>query len=416
MATAGEAGALVPGIEITGITHGGEGVGRLPEGMAVFVAGTIPGEVVDLEVTDRRKRFAFARPTAITTPSPDRIDPPCPHYSSCGGCDVMHASVERQRAMKTRVVREQLTRLGKLEDPPVEDCLAVGPDTGYRTRARLHADAAGRFGFHAAGTNDVVPIDACLVLAPRAAEVLEAFRDARGVAAMEVRGHDRTGAAAVVIEPGPGGLELPDGDLPVLLRQPDGEVLAFRGDGELTEVVGELTYRFDGSCFFQANTGGADAIVQHVLAAAGDIDGALVWDLYAGVGLLSLPLAAAGAEVLAVEGHARSARWCEVNATDHRLPVEVVTQDVAQFVRDAGGDDAPDVVVLDPPRTGAGEAVVQAIAAQRPAAIVYVACDVAALARDVRILAERGYRLQRAVPLDVFPQTHHVEIVAILTA
>ncbi len=429
--------ALPPvAVTVDGITHGGDGVGRLPEGpgastrgMAVFVPGALPGERVVIDVVDRRKRFAFGALREVVEAAPGRHAPPCPFVAppseggGCGGCDLQHATPGHQRELKTRVVREQLQRLGKVADPTVHDCLPVGPDTGYRNRARLHAAADGRLGFHRAGTHDVVPVDPCLVLTPAAHEVLDLARTAGGVAAVEVRGHDRTGARAMVIEAGEGGLSMPEVDdalladvdsVDVLLRQPDGEVLPFRGDGELTEVVAERTYRFDASCFFQANTGGADALVQHVLAAVGDVEGALTWDLYAGVGLLTLPLAAAGADVVAVEGHPRSARWCGTNADDHRLAVDVHEESVDAFVAGAAVSEAPDVVVLDPPRVGAGIEVVKGLARLGPESIVYVACDVASLARDVQALTAEGYRLVGAQPLDLFPQTHHVEVVATL--
>jgi tRNA/tmRNA/rRNA uracil-C5-methylase (TrmA/RlmC/RlmD family) len=399
---------------VEGFTHGGEGVVRL-EGKAVFVAGVIPGERVRIRVTDDRKRWARAALLEVLDPSPDRVAPPCPYVPVCGGCDLQHVRPEAQRALKTQVVREQLQRLGGLADPPVADCRAVGPDVGYRTHAQLHADPDGRLGYFRAGSHDVVPVGHCLILAPAAQAVRTAVGDGTGAATVQVRGHDATGAAVTVLHPGPGGLSLPDGDFDVLLAQPDGSLVPMRGDGVLTEVVAGHTFRFDASSFFQVNTAGAEALVAAVLDAVGDVGGALVWDLYAGVGLFALPLAAAGAEVVAVEGHAPATRWLAENAAAADLAVEVVTADVGAFVRRSHAD-PPDVVVLDPPRTGAGAATAAALAALRPATIVYVACDPAALARDTRTFADAGYRLAAAQPLDLFPMTHHVEAVATFTS
>ncbi len=406
----------MPTLDIDGITNGGDGVGRL-DGKAVFVPGVLPGERAEVEIVDDRKRFAFGRLAEVVTASAHRQAPPCRFVAEgCGGCDLQHATDDHQRELKTRIVREQLQRLGKIADPNVADCLAVGPSTRYRNRARLHADSRGRLGFHAVGTHDVVPVDPCLVLAPAAAGVLALARQSEGIAGVEVRGHDRTGALAMVIEPGEGGLQLPDEgeNIDVLLRQPDGKILPFRGTGELTEQVGGHTFAFDASCFFQANTEGADALVEAVLAAVGDVTGALAWDLYGGVGLLSLPLATAGAEVVSVEGHAKSSHWCGVNADAAGVAVDVREQAVQKFVASFEAADAPDVVVLDPPRVGAGLEVVKGLAKAGPETIVYVACDVASLARDARALADHGYRLVGAQPLDLFPQTHHVEVVATL--
>lgn len=409
---------------VDGFTHGGEGVVRI-EGKAVFVPGTIPGERVRVRVVDDRKNWARAELLEVLDPSPDRVTPPCPYVPECGGCDLQHVAPEAQRRLKHRVVVEQLERLGGLVDPPVDPCRAVGPATGYRTHAQLHADDDGRLGFHRSGSRDVVPIDHCLILTPEAQRVRNAVGDDTWAAEVQVRGHASTGTSAAVLHPDPEApLQMPaddrasdePGGVDVVLAQPDGATMAFRGDGVLAEHVAGHTFRFDASSFFQVNTGGARAIVEEVLAAAGDLEGAVAWDLYAGVGLLSLPLADAGAEVVAVEGHRASVEWLTANVEDAGLAdrVRVVREEVGGFVAD-DHDPPPDLVVLDPPRTGAGPDTVARLAELRPDTIVYVACDPAALARDAKALGEHGYRLRRAVPLDLFPMTHHVEVVATFT-
>jgi tRNA/tmRNA/rRNA uracil-C5-methylase (TrmA/RlmC/RlmD family) len=403
---------------VDGFTHGGEGVVRI-EGKAVFVPGAIPGERVRVRVVDDRKNWARAELLEVLDASPDRVEPPCPYVPDCGGCDLQHVAPDGQRRLKRRVVVEQLERLGRLSDPPVEACRTVGPDTGYRTHAQLHAADDGRLGFHRAGSHDVVPVEHCLVLAPATQRVRDTVGDGTRAAEVQVRAHATTGTAAAVLHPDPDApLEMPadDGATDVVLAQPDGSTMAFRGDGVLAERVADSTFHFDAAAFFQVNTGGAQAIVDEVLAAAGDLDGAVAWDLYAGVGLLTVPLARGGAEVVAVEGDEGSARWLAQNADDNDVldRVQPVADDVAAFVAD-DHDDSPDVVVLDPPRTGAGPDTCARLAELRPDTIVYVACDPAALARDARALAEHGYTLRRAVPLDLFPMTHHVEVVATFT-
>lgn len=402
-------------VVVDGFTHGGEGVARI-EGKAVFVGGTIPGERVRVRVTDDRKRWARAELLEVLDPSPHRVVPPCVYVPACGGCDLQHVAPDHQRELKTRVVREQLVRLGGLDDPAVAPCRSVGPDLRYRNHAQLHADEEGRLGFHRAGTHDVVPIADCLVLGEAPQHLREQVGDATGAREVSVRAHASTGTAAVVLHPGDGGLDLPEGDFDVLLSQPDGSVVTMRGDGMLAEEIAGVRHRFPASSFFQVNRGGAAAIVEEVQAAAGDPEGALVWDLYAGVGLLSLPLARAGAEVVAVEGHAPSAAACAARAQELGLAIRVEEADVRDFVSASAvpGEtfEPPDVVVLDPPRTGAGQEVCSTLAGLLPATIVYVACDPAALARDARVLADHGYGLRAAQPLDLFPMTHHVEVVA----
>ena len=400
---------------VDGFTHGGEGVVRI-DGKAVFVPGTIPGERVRLRIVDDRKRWARAELVSVLEASPDRVIPPCPFVPDCGGCDLQHIATDAQRALKTRVVREQLERLGGITDPPVRDCQAVGPDLGYRTHAQLHAATDGRLGFHRAGSHEVVPVDRCLVVTDGVQALREAVGDATGADAVALRSHLSTGTAAVELTPGPGPLELPEGNFDIALTQPDGTVARLRGDGVLAEDVADHRFTFDVTAFFQVTTHGAEALVRAVLEAAGDVTGAVVWDLYAGVGLLSLPLAAAGAEVVAVEGHHVAASQAATNADVNGRELKVVAGHVADLTADATTGVAtvplPDVVVLDPPRSGAGREVIEDLVAIAPARIVYVACDVAALARDAGTLTDRGYRLTDALPLDLFPMTHHVEVVA----
>lgn len=400
-------------VTIDGFTHGGEGVARV-EGKAVFVAGTLPGERVTVRVVDDRRRWARAELVEIIEPSQDRVTPPCPYVGTCGGCDLQHASEAAQRRLKTQVVVEQLQRLGGLASPVVSECRQVGPALGYRNHARFHANHNGELGFHRASSNDVIPIDQCLLLTDATQATRTAVGDETGAAQVAVRAHG-PGSAAVVLTPSEGGLDVPDGDFSVLLAQPNGGSVALRGSATMSATVGSLEFVHPADGFFQNNTAGAAVLIDTVVAACGDIDGALVWDLYAGVGLLSIPLAMAGAEVVAVEGHRASADHAELNAQRYAADVEVVHQAIEAFLDDLAGRDEPDVIVLDPPRQGAGADVVSHLVEVGPAAIVYVACDVAALARDTRLLVDGGWRLQQAQPLDLFPMTHHVEVVATFT-
>jgi len=405
-------------VVIDGFTHGGEGVARI-EGKAVFVAGTLPGERVMVRVLDDRKRWARAELVDVISPSDDRVEPPCPYVGSCGGCDLQHASPQAQRALKTRVVIEQLERLGGIQHPPVEPCRAVGTDLGYRNHAQFHAADDGRLGFRRAGSHDVVPIDQCLVLADEVQHLRNEVGDTTGASAVAMRAHvvgdADPASAAVVVTPGPGGLDLPGGEFDILLAQPGGNTVALRGSGTLSASVAGLSFSYPADGFFQINTSGAEALVGAVLDAVGDISGALVWDLYAGVGLLSIPLAKAGGEVVAVESHEASAHHADLNIDRHGVDIEVLALPVEKVTSGSlgpEGPDDPDVVVLDPPRAGAGPQVIKDLVRLSPATIVYVACDVAALARDARVFVEGGYQLISAVPLDLFPMTHHVEVVA----
>jgi 23S rRNA (uracil1939-C5)-methyltransferase len=438
---------------VDGFTHGGDGVARV-DGKAVFVPGALPGERIRIRVVEDRRRWARADLLDVVVPADERVTPPCPHAADCGGCDLQHVTPTGQLALKTRVVREQLERIGRLDDPPVEDCLAVGPALGYRSLARLHGDTAGRLGFHRHRSTEVVPIDRCPVLTPGAQSVRDDLGDRPGVVTAAVHATS-TGDRAIVVTTDAGAPDLADlpPDLEVVVRtgaedRPGRR--AVRGMGTVTERVTGLDFTVSAGGFFQANVAGAAALVDAVLtdvaialsiagplATPGDghhgdgghdaatpvppgvLAGITAWDLYAGVGLFSLPLARAGAHVVAVEVVGDAVAHLGANAARAGLAARVpgITGDVGRVLVDGIAHPdvsaaAPDVVVLDPPRTGAGPDVVAALAEHAPAGIVYVACDPAALARDARALAAAGYRLERARPFDLFPMTHHVEVVA----
>ena len=413
--SAGRAASPVE-VVVDGFAHGGEGVGRI-DGKVVLVAGALPGERVRVEVVEDHPRWSRARLVEVLVASPDRVTPPCPVADACGGCDLQHVGPDAARALKARVVREQLARLGGFGDTAhmlVEDCRRVGPDLGYRDHVQLHADADGRLGFHRAGSHDVVPIATCPVASDEVNALRAHFGDASGARELSLRAIGAVRSA--VVTPGDGPVALPD-DVPTLaLRQADGRAVVVRGEASSPVEVAGVRLHLPVDAFFQVNPSGAEALVAAVREAAGEITHRDVWDLYAGVGLLSLPLAADGAHVLAVES-VRSATDALARAADEQgLGVKVLAERVEPVVRRAvDGDrtlDPPEVVVADPPRAGLGRRLVEDLGRLAPARIVLVSCDVASFARDARDLGTQGFTLTRAVPLDLFPMTHHVEVVS----
>lgn len=406
-------------VELTlhGLTHGGEAVGRLPGGKVCFVAYAIPGERVRVEVVEDHPRWSRGRLLEVLEASPDRAAPPCPYFGPgrCGGCALQHVTPQRQAAMKRRVVVEQLERIGKIDHPPVTDTVVVG-STGYRNTARFAVDPGGRLGFRGAGSHEVVPIDRCLLLHPTAQAVRdEAGDDWKGVEEVAVRAGLAGDGSALVVHPGAGALPaLPPGATPVALVDTAGNTHPLRGEPTLTERVTGFDYRISAGSFFQPSTAGAEALVGLVRDAAAVGPGDAVADLYAGVGLFARPLAADGATVVAVEGNPHACEDARANLSGTTASVVHATVEKALdlLAGDPGDDPAFDVVVLDPPRRGAGRDVCGRVANLRPRTIVYVSCDPAALARDARILTDAGYPLTRAVPVDQFAQTAHVEVVA----
>lgn len=367
-----------------GWAHGGEAVARLPDGRACFVADALPDEVVRMRVTRSARRWARATVVEVLEASPDRVEPPCPHVDACGGCQLQHIAPARQLELKARVLREQLQRVGGLTDlPPIVVRRPLGPwPEGYRAWARMAIAATGRPGFRRRRSSQVEPIERCLLLGER----VQALADQLG-------SDGRPGSEVLLVAGDEAGLVLRDDAAPA--------------DRAVTLTVGPQAFRVSAGAFFQSGPGAALTLAQAVVAAAEVAPGDHVVDLYAGGGLLSCFLARTGTSVLAVEADPRAAADAVANTAG--LPVEVVAASVETVVDDLG---RPDVIVLDPPRRGAGQALTERLARLGARRIVYVSCDPPALARDAAVLAAEGYALVAVDGLDLFAHTAHVEAVA----
>ena len=392
-----------PVVDVGPVAHGGHCVARL-DGQVVFVRHTLPGERVRIRITERSKRFLRADAIEVLEPAPDRVSAPCPYTGDCGGCDFQHVSPAGQRRLLTAVVREQLERLAGLSwEGEVE---AVQPDDlGWRTRVSFTVDEEGRAGLRRHRSHHVVPLEECLIAHPDLPRVLDRRWDAESVEAIV----SSTGERLLVTD-----ATIPD----EVERQVDGVVAVDGtvrgGRGALTERVHDTAMRVSGSGFWQVHPAAAVTLVDAVLDAAQVRPGDTVVDLYAGVGLFTSFLADAVGEqgtVVSVESDRQAARDARRNLHD-RPQVRLVNVTVERAL-DSAEVASADVVVLDPPRTGAKRAVA-GIAALAPRRVVYVACDPAALARDLATFADLGYRLDALRAFALFPMTHHVECVATL--
>jgi tRNA/tmRNA/rRNA uracil-C5-methylase (TrmA/RlmC/RlmD family) len=378
-------------LDVGVVAHGGHCVGR-HEGRVVFVRHALPGERVVAEVTEVRRSFWRADAVEVLRPSPDRVPPPCPWAGPgrCGGCDWQHAALPAQRALKAQVVREQLHRLAGLDrDVTVEEVPGAPDGLGWRTRVRYAVDADGRAGLRRHRSHDVVPVDRCRIAHPAVDAAGVTARRWPGVAAVEVATSVGTGETVV----------LPDG----------------RGDAVLTEVVDDRRFDVSGGGFWQVHPAAAPALRAAVLEALDPRPGESALDLYCGAGLFADALAdrlGPGGRVTAVESDARAAQDARVNLAQWAT-VRVERGRVDHVLRRMRLRRA-DLVVLDPPRSGAGKSVVSLLSGVRARRICYVACDPAALARDLRWFAERGYDLVGLRAFDLFPMTAHVECVALL--
>ena len=405
-------------LEIGPVAHGGHCVAR-HEGRVVFVRHTLPGERVRARLTDASPDASFWRADAVEVleASPDRVPSawPAAGPGGVGGGELAHVALPAQRAWKRAVLAEQLRRLAKLDLEP-EVVAAPGDDArgglAWRTRIDLHVDAEGRAGMRAYRSHDVLPLTD-MPLATEHVAALGLF-DRRWPAGSRIE--------AVAPADGSSALVLLDGaPFDLHSNRRDLRPNARAAVREHVDVAGTAyDYRVAAAGFWQVHREAPALLASRVLEAVGDVAGATVLDLYSGAGLFSAPLADAigpDGRLVAVEGDERAVRDARRNAHD-RPQVELHAGDVLDVLRGRGGAApavaAADVVVLDPPRTGAGRKVVDAIAALRPRRVVYVACDPAALARDVALLGERGWSDVTITGHDLFPMTHHLEAVAVL--
>jgi len=437
-------------LTIDDLLHGPEGVGRV-DGRAVFVARSVPGDRLKIQVTERKKSFWRADIVNVLEASPDRRKAPCHVFGRCGGCQWLHVDYERQLVAKQRNVTEALRRLGGLDTAAV-DVQPIVPSPRkyhYRRRARLQcrviAPGTLAVGFKAAATHRVVSHDDCWLYAPTIRKVLLTMGRRLGRALVDARfqchgactgpeGAEHTSLSIDVydqalVAPLTDALTATAERLPLRWSVAHKDSLTRVTSAEPPVVTFEvpgvdgtaLTLRAAGDAFFQANLEGNADLVRTVLDWAGPVAGTTVLDLYSGVGNFAVPLAAASATVTAVELDPTCARLAMDNAmaaaaAGTATPVEVVQAPAADAVADLVRRERRfDLAVVDPPRGGARD-VVPGLLELRPARILCVSCDPATLARDLRELVDGGYRLTRLRPFDLFPQTYHVEIVAELAA
>ncbi|MCX7682353.1 MAG: 23S rRNA (uracil(1939)-C(5))-methyltransferase RlmD [Anaerolineae bacterium] len=401
-------------LQLTAIAHGGAALGRY-EGQVIFVPYGLPGETVRVTCErDSRERYAFAQLVEVLTPAQDRTVPLCPYFgqNGCGGCQWQHIAYPAQLRYKASILADQLMRIGKITVPPVKPVLPAPSDWAYRNHARFHPAAEG-LGFQAAGGSGVVAIEECLVLHPLLSELYAALDlECEGLLALSLRAGCATGDRMLVFEMEddlPPALEI---DVPVscVLLLSDGRYVNLIGYNHITEIVAGHRYRISAPSFFQVNTAQAERLVQLVLEYAGLRGDETVLDAYCGVGLFTTHLAERAALVVGIElASAAVADLLENTAAQEN--VEVIEGPVEAVLPEL---DVPvDIAVVDPPRAGMERAALDALIERRPARIVYVSCDPATLARDARRLGEAGYRLVEVQPVDMFPQTYHIESVAL---
>ena len=406
-------------VRILRLAAGGDGVGKLPDGRTVFVPRTAPGDLVELVALKDHKRFARAKAGAVVQHAPERVVPPCPHYvkDRCGGCQLQHLANDAQLAARRGFVGDALRRLAKLDaaDPEIEPAERT---LEYRTKVTLAASADGRrIGLHPYDRPaEVFDLEWCHITVPELNRLWRAVRGLRRRLPAElthvVLRLDRARRRHLVLRTGPmerpwtGGRALAT----ELARLDEPAVVWWQPHEAAPRAVGGASEAFPATVFEQVHPAMGDRVRAWAVERLGAADGRHAWDLYAGIGETSALLAERGATVESVESDRRAVEWAEERSPWRRPRVAryaARAEDAVRVLR------APALVVTNPPRTGMDERVTSALAGSGAARIVYVSCDPATLARDLARLAG-AYRLAEMRAFDLFPQTAHVETVAVL--
>jgi len=413
-------------VQIEKPVYGGAFLARA-EGRAIFAPLTLPGEQARVRLVEEKRGYAFAEPEEIVSAAAERVAPRCPHFGACGGCDYQHAEYDAQLRFKQAILRETLERAG-IRAPDRIDVVAAEP-WAYRNRIRLAFDAGGNVGYRGRWSHAIVAIRECPIAAPvlaNAAKAIEAHfrgmdRNKRPAEISLFCNADESALLATVITASATKARAEDFAHAISER-----VAALRGVEFVTEGIagrqpqtatrwGERSlayraagfdYRVDHGAFFQVNRRLVDALAERVTAGR---SGKLAWDLFAGVGLFARKLAGAFERVEAVESAGAAIPSLEENLRG--TGAEAVSASVLEFVERSGGGERPDLIVVDPPRTGLGPEITSRLGEMAAPQMTYVSCDPATLARDLKALLAHGYAIERVALFDLFPQTFHLETV-----
>jgi 23S rRNA (uracil1939-C5)-methyltransferase len=408
--------ALTTTLAVEKLVPGGAGFCRLPDGRSAFVEGALPGETVTVHGFEEKRGYVRATGFELVTPSPERVTPACPIANECGGCDWMHLELGAQRRHKAALVAEALERTGRVKLAVVPEVVARGEPLGYRARLRVHVDDRGAVGFFGRRTRSLVKATACTVAHPAINRVL-ALLSGLDPTLMLLLG--RFDAVELAVEGEGAAARLwPRG--PLNERAVEPLLARLRAEGVVVRVAPppraqgrpKVAEERPWAAFTQVNPAVNDALVQAITAGADALGSKTFLDLYAGSGNFSLPLAAGGRSGVLIEVDRTAAELARRAARERSFSLEVLSHDVARGLAELIGRRARfELVVLDPPRAGAREALA-GITALRPPAVAYVSCDPVTLARDIKELVAAGYELESVRCFDMFPQTHHVETLA----
>jgi 23S rRNA (uracil1939-C5)-methyltransferase len=380
-------------VRVGDLVFGGAALAHLDDGRVAFVAYAAPGELVEATIERVHPDYVEAAATKIIEASQDRVEPRCTLFGDCGGCQLQHMAYPAQLAAKEAIVREQVRRIGHLDDSLVAPIVGAADPWGYRNHVRFSTGKNwGDVGFITRRGRGLLKVESCPIADPFVNELLPTLQGkGRGLHQVQVRHNAKSGD--YLISPVVPGLEEMSGQ-----KWYDEELAGHR-------------FRVSASAFFQVNNAQAEEMVR-LVGEALPLSGRVLVDAFAGVGTFAAIFADRFERVIAIEESHSAAKDAVANmASTPNVEMKAgKVEDLLPLL-----DAAPDAILLDPPRPGCASAVLEAIAEFRPAVVVYVSCNPATLARDLRVLSDTGYVLDRVTPLDMFPQTGHIECVSRLS-
>lgn len=401
-------------VTMQAMVYGGNAMGKLEDGRAVFVPFALPGELLRIRLTEEKQRYCRGELIDILQPSIDRIQPRCRHFGACGGCHYQHLSYEKQLEAKTAVVIEQFERLAGMEKPPVKPIVPSPNAWNYRNAVQFHLSSSGKMAYQRASSHELVEVAECFLPEIGLDEVWRKV-EIDPLSGLE-RVEFRQGSDGEILLNLEGDDAVPpemETDLPISMVYLGSEKpYVMSGEESVVMEVKNRLFRCSAGSFFQVNVPQAENMVHYVFQKLDLKGNETLLDIYCGVGLFSAFAAPTVSRCIGIESSPWAVNDFAVNL-DEFDNVEIYQAAVEDVLPHLPVE--PDAVIIDPPRSGLHPRVVDALLDKKPEKIVYVSCDPATLARDVRRLLEGGYRLEEIQPFDMFPQTYHVETVVLMS-
>lgn len=398
-------------VTLNEMVFGGAAMGRLADGRAIFIPYTLPGERVLAEIVAEKSHHVWGRLLQVLEPSPQRIEPRCPHFGECGGCHYQHLPYEEQVSLKAKLLAEQLHRIGGFAELPQIEIHPSPSEWHYRNSLQFHLTAEGKLGFQRAQSHETLLIRQCFLPLPPLIDLWQQIEldPTAGIERVELR-CDSDENLLLVLESE--NVETPEvlvEELPISVvhLSPAGSLVLAGSEHLWMEIKGQRL-RLSAGAFFQVNTAVAEQIVDDLLKNLNFSPNDTLLDVYCGGGLYSRFLAPKVGRLIGIESSPSACRDFEFNldAFDHVELYEATAEQVLPHL-----EMQPQIVLLDPPRSGLSKAVRQALLQLAPPQIVYISCDPATFARDAHYFAQSGYHLERLAFFDMFPQTYHVEAI-----